>query len=199
MDIEMEQVSSTAVGMPVFNASVQDADDDIGEAISMSSAESVSVLIEEFGAIREVRNGTYNRLHGIFAGCSNAAEAERILNDGEHLYVMTNYTEQQRIENSTKAGKLKMSKLLPNDYQSAKSILLRAKADGIPMFDEDGDMLGKSALSNAVAGKAEKTAQEKLNNALNNALKYAREVYGDKAKCVMVRDDMFGILQEVNA
>lgn len=156
--------------------------------IIMSEAESVSVLIEDFGGIEEVRNDTYGRLHSTVAGAGSLEKAVKLLDDAEIIFINNNFSEAERLKETTKSGKIKRTKFLPNDYLSAKSVLIGCLEKGIPLFDEDGNPMGKSALSDKRSGKVEKTALQKLDAALANALKYAREVYGETAVAVLVVD-----------
>lgn len=156
--------------------------------IIMSEAESVSVLIEDFGGIEEVRNDTYGRLHSTVAGAGSLEKAVKLLDDAEIIFINNNFSEAERLKETTKSGKIKRTKFLPNDYLSAKSVLIGCLEKGIPLFDEDGNPMGKSALSDKRSGKVEKTPQMKLDAALANALKYAREVYGETAVAVLVVD-----------
>ena len=157
-------------------------------SISMTAAESAAVLIEDFGGIEAVRSDTYGRLHAVVSGAGSLENAVQLLDDAEIIFINNNFSESERLKETTKSGKIKRTKFLPNDYLSAKSVLIGCLEKGIPLFDEDGNPMGKSALSDKRSGKVEKTAQMKLDAALANALKYAREVYGETAVAVLVVD-----------
>ena len=155
-------------------------------SISMTAAESAAVLIEDFGGIQEVRNDTYGRLHSIVAGAGSLENAVQLLDDAEIIFINNNFSEAERLKETTKGGKIKRTKFLPNDYLSAKSVLIGCLEKGIPLFDEDGNPMGKSALSDKRAGKVEKTPEMKLAETLARALKLAREVHGESALSVQV-------------
>jgi len=143
-----------------------------------SRAEECAVLIEEFTAIKEIRQGTYNRLHSTVASCENTEHAVTLLDEAELIFINSNFTLEQVKQETTKNGKVKRTKFLPNDYLSAKSILISAMQQGTPLFDEDGAALGKSALSAEVSGST-KSVEAKLESALSNVKRYARELYPD--------------------
>ncbi len=144
----------------------------------MTQAESCAVLIEEFSAIKEVKAGTYNRLHSIVLTSGSFENASALLNDAEMIYIRSNFSEEQILAETTKGGKIKSTKFLPNDYRSAKSVLLNALENGVALIDENGSPLGKSAISAELSG-SKKTPQMKLDEALQRALKLAREIHGD--------------------
>lgn len=141
-----------------------------GEAMVLSSIESVALLIEEFSGISEIRNGTYNRLHAIVAQEGNPEGAEAVLDKAELLFIESNFSVEQIAADTTKAGKVKRSKFLPADYQSAKSVLLGALTNGVSLFDAEGNPIGKSALSRASCDSA-RTPQEKIGGMLDSLLK----------------------------
>lgn len=172
--------------MSVFNAVCLNSFHSDAEAVEMTGAESAAVLIEEFGAIKEVRAGTYNRLHGIVVASGSFEAASTLLADAELIYIRSNFSEAEIIAESTKAGKIKVTKFLPNDYRSAKSVLLNALEKGVALVDEEGEPLGKSAISAELSGSV-KTPEMKLNEALARALKLAREIYGPDIATVQAR------------
>ncbi len=156
------------------------------EAVEMSQAESCAVLIEEFSAIKEVKAGTYNRLHSIVLTSGSFENASTLLSDAEMIYIRSNFSEEQILAETTKGGKIKTTKFLPNDYRSAKSVLLNALENGVALIDENGEALGKSAISAELSG-SKKTPQMKLDEALQRALKLAREIHGDDVTHVYAR------------
>ena len=168
-------------------------------SISMTAAESAAVLIEDFGGIEAVRSDTYGRLHTVVSGAGSLENAVQLLDDAEIIFINNNFSEAERLKETTKGGKIKRTKFLPNDYLSAKSVLIGCLEKGIPLFDDDGNPMGKSALSDKRSGKVEKTAQQKLDAALANALKYAREIHGDDATVVVVMAKDGGMLARVSA
>ena len=180
-------INSTAVAV-LDSLGESDAADEVRAATEISTEESVAMLIEDFGGIQEVRNDTYGRLHSTVAGAGSLEKAVKLLDDAEIIFINNNFSEAERLKETTKSGKIKRTKFLPNDYLSAKSVLIGCLEKGIPLFDEDGNPMGKSALSDKRSGKVEKTALQKLDAALANALKYAREVYGETAVAVLVVD-----------
>jgi len=155
------------------------------EAVEMSQAESCAVLIEEFSAIKEVKAGTYNRLHSIVLSSGSFENASTLLSDAEMIYIRSNFSEEQILAETTKGGKIKSTKFLPNDYRSAKSVLLNALENGVSLLDENGEPLGKSAISAELSG-SKKTPQMKLDEALQRALKLAREIHGDTVLSIQV-------------
>ena len=166
---------------------IDGTDTPIPEAsISMTAAESAAVLIEDFAGIEAVRSDTYGRLHTLVSGAGSLENAVQLLDDAEIIFINNNFSEAERLKETTKGGKIKRTKFLPNDYLSAKSVLIGCLEKGIPLFDEDGNPMGKSALPDKRSGKVEKTPQQKLDAALANALKYAREVHGESALSVQV-------------
>jgi len=191
-------INSTAVAV-LDSLGESDAADEVRAATEISTEESVAMLIEDFGGIQEVRNDTYGRLHSTVAGAGSLETAVKLLDDAEIIFINNNFSEAERLKETTKSGKIKRTKFLPNDYLSAKSVLIGCLEKGIPLFDEDGNPMGKSALSDKRSGKVEKTAQMKLDAALANALKYAREVYGETAIAVMVVDSESRPLTGANA
>lgn len=180
-------INSTAVAV-LDSLGESDAADEVRAATEISTEESVAMLIEDFGGIQEVRNDTYGRLHSTVASAGSLETAVKLLDDAEIIFINNNFSEAERLKETTKSGKIKRTKFLPNDYLSAKSVLIGCLEKGIPLFDEGGNPMGKSALSDKRSGKVEKTAQQKLDAALANALKYAREVYGETAVAVLVVD-----------
>lgn len=191
-------INSTAVAV-LDSLGESDAADEVRAATEISTEESVAMLIEDFGGIQEVRNDTYGRLHSTVAGAGSLEKAMKLLDDAEIIFINNNFSETERLKETTKSGKIKRTKFLPNDYLSAKSVLIGCLEKGIPLFDEDGNPMGKSALSDKRSGKVEKTALQKLDAALANALKYAREVYGETAIAVMVVDSESRPLTSANA
>lgn len=166
-----------------------DVDTVIPEAtVIMSEAESVSVLIEDFGGIEEVRRDTYGRLHTTVSKAATPEAAATLLDEAELIFIRNNFSEEKIASETKKNGSIKRTKFLPNDYMSAKSVLLGCLEKGIPLFDEDGNPMGKSALSDKRAGKVDKTPQQKLTETLSRALKLAREVHGETAAAVVVLD-----------
>lgn len=145
-----------------------------GMAYAMSSAESLSILIEEFAGIDIVKKGTYAKLHDSIARAGTVESAELMLDEGEKLFIEREFSAAQIAAETTKGGKIKKSKFLPGDYQSAKSVLLGALRQGIPLFDENGEALGKSALSKAQS-EGSKTASEKIAAQLESILKIIRK------------------------
>lgn len=156
------------------------------ETLTVSTQESVAMLIEDFGGIEEVRCDTYGRLHSTCAEAGGHAGAAAILDEAEIIFINNNFSEAERLKESTKSGKIKRTKFLPNDYMSAKSVILGALEAGINLFDDDGNPLGKSALSDKKTGKTEKTPAMKLDETLARALKLAREVYGADITDILV-------------
>ena len=148
------------------------------------------MLIEDFGGIEEVRRDTYGRLHSTCAEAGGHAGAAAILDEAEIIFINNNFSEAERLKESTKSGKIKRTKFLPNDYMSAKSVILGALEGGINLFDDEGNPLGKSALQDKKTGKVEKTPEMKLNETLARALKLAREVFGEDVcgVCVMLKN-----------
>lgn len=181
----MFTINSTAT---LLSAAIGDAEviDTTVETITMTDTESAAALIEDFGGIEEVRRDTYDRLHTLCAAAVTFDGAAKLLDDAEILFINNNFSEAERLKESTKAGKIKRTKFLPNDYMSAKSVLLGALEGGINLFDEEGNPLGKSALSDKKTGKTEKTPEMKLNETLARALKLAREVYGTDVTDILV-------------
>lgn len=167
--------------------------------VVMSEAESVSVLIEDFGGIEEVRKDTYGRLHTTVSKAASPQAAVTLLDEAELIYIRNNFSEEKIKAETKKNGSIKRTKFLPNDYMSAKSVLLGCLEKGIPLFDEDGNPMGKSALSDKRAGKVEKTTEQKFNDAMQKALKYARELHGDTAHYVAVLDEHRCCIVDVSA
>lgn len=170
----------------------------VHEALSITKSESVAMLIEDFGGIEEVRRDTYGRLHSTCAEAGGYDKAFTILDEAEVIYINNNFSEAERLKESTKAGKIKRTKFLPNDYMSAKSVILGALEAGINLFDEEGNPLGKSALQDKKLGKVEKTPEMKLNETLARALKLAREVHGADVSSIVVLRGM-DVVQSVIA
>ena len=168
---------STYENFLMSSASFMAGEDD-PEAVAMTATESAACLIEEFGAIGDYRNGTYNKLHGIVSGAVDFAAAETLLDSAEDLFIRNNFSAERVAAETTKGGKVKKTKFLPNDYRSAKSVLLNALANGVALFDENGDPLGKSAISAAVSGST-KSDQQKLDAAMASVLRYARAIHGE--------------------
>lgn len=159
-------------------------------SISMTAAESAAVLIEDFGGIEAVRSDTYGRLHTAVSGAGSLENAVKLLDEAEIIFINNNFSEADRLKETTKSGKIKRTKFLPNDYLSAKSVLIGCLEKGIPLFDEDGNPMGKSALSDKRSGKVEKTPAMKLAETLQRALNLAREVHGTTVESVDVLDGL---------
>lgn len=132
-----------------------------GMAYAMSSAESLSILIEEFAGLKLVKESTYGKLHDAVARAGTVEAAEAMLEEGEDIFIKREFTPEQIAAETTKGGKIKKSKFLPGDYASAKSTLLGALRNGVPLFDENGEPVGKSALSKAQS-EGSKTPAEKI-------------------------------------
>lgn len=175
--------TATLLASAIGDAEVIDA---TVETLTVSTQESVAMLIEDFGGIEEVRRDTYSRLHSTCASAGGYEKASTILDEAEIIFINNNFSEAERLKESTKSGKIKRTKFLPNDYMSAKSVILGALEAGINLFDEEGNPLGKSALSDKKTGKVEKTAQMKLDETLARALKLAREIHGTDVDAVRV-------------
>jgi len=152
----------------------------------ISTEESVAMLIEDFGGIEAVRSDTYGRLHAAVSGAGGLDAAVSLLDEAEIIFINNNFSEAERLKETTKGGKIKRTKFLPNDYLSAKSVLIGCLEKGIPLFDDDGNPMGKSALSDKRSGKVEKTPEMKLAETLQRALKLAREIHGESALSVQV-------------
>lgn len=146
-----------------------------GTAYALSSAESISIVIEEFAGLDVIKKDTYSKLHDSCARAGSFEAATAMLDEAEELFIKNNFKpEQIDAERTKKDGKVKKSKFLPDDYQSAKSVLLGALRQGIPLFGEDGEALGKSALSKAQS-EGKKTAAEKIQAQLESILKIIRK------------------------
>lgn len=144
-------------------------------AYVMDSAESVAIVIEEFTGLDIIRRDTYAKLHDSVAKAGTFDAATELLDKAEEKFIKNNFSaEQIDAERTKKDGKIKKSKFLPDDYQSAKSVLLGALRQGIPLFNEDGEALGKSALSKAQS-EGKKTASEKIAAQLESILKIIRK------------------------
>lgn len=183
-------INSTAVAvLDSLGESAAAADDEVRAATEISTEESVAMLIEDFGGIQEVRNDTYGRLHSTVAGAGSLEKAVKLLDSAEVIFINNNFSEAERLKETTKSGKIKRTKFLPNDYLSAKSVLIGCLEKGIPLVDEDGNPMGKSALSDKRSGKVEKTPEMKLKETLLRALKIAREIHGTSIVEVRVIDD----------
>lgn len=180
-------INSTAVAV-LDSLGESDAAEEVRAAIGISAEESVAMLIEDFGGIQEVRNDTYGRLHSTVAGAGSLETAVKLLDDAEIIFINNNFSEAERLKETTKSGKIKRTKFLPNDYLSAKSVLIGCLEKGIPLFDADGNPMGKSALSDKRSGKVEKTTQMKLDETLTKVLNYVREIYGEDITEILVCD-----------
>jgi len=132
-----------------------------GMAHAMSSAESVSILIEEYAGIDLVKKNTYGKLHDSVARAGTHESAVLMLDEAEKQFIEREFTKEQIAAETTKGGKIKRTKFLPPEYTSAKSVLLGALEQGLPLFNADGEAFGKSALSKAQSEGA-KTPAEKI-------------------------------------
>lgn len=65
---------------------------------------------------------------------------------------------------------------LPSAWRSAKSVALKAVEQGLPLVDEDGDIMGKTEAERAMSGKGKKTAYEKAMDAANRLIKLNKEL-----------------------
>lgn len=162
-----------------------------GAAEELTNAAQVAETIEEFKATESFKAGTYNKLHTVCVALrdnamNNAASpadvraaVESELEAGELIFVKANYSQSEIDEATTKTGKVKMTKFLPGDYRSAKSVILNAIENGVALFDANGDALGKSALQKGIneATGSEKTDQQRLDEALQAVIKYAARVH----------------------
>lgn len=182
-------INSSAIALLPETEVPTDTTEAVREALEITPQEAVAILIEDFGGLEEVRKDTYGRLHATVSTAGDYAAANTLLDDAEIIFINNNFSEADRLKETTKAGKLKRTKFLPNDYLSAKSVLLGCMEKGIPLFDEDGNPLGKSALSDKRSGKVEKTPEMKLKETLLRALKIAREIHGTSIVEVRVIDD----------
>lgn len=61
--------------------------------------------------------------------------------------------------------------VLPKAWTSAKAVALKAVENGVPLRDEDGELMGKSAVEREYKGKGEKTDYEKACEAANRLVK----------------------------
>jgi hypothetical protein len=153
------------------------------EAVEMTKAESTAFLIEEFKGADDYKKGTYNKMHTTVLECGSLEAATALFDEAEMIFIKSNFSESEILAESTKSGKIKKTKFLPNDYRSAKSVLLNALENGVALIDENGEPLGKSAISAELSG-SKKTPQMKLDEALQRALKLAREIHGDDVAAV---------------
>ena len=156
------------------------------EAVEMTKAESTAFLIEEFKGADDYKKGTYNKMHTTVVECGSFENAVKLFDEAEMIFIKSNFSESEILAESTKSGKIKKTKFLPNDYRSAKSVLLNALENGVSLLDENGEALGKSAISAELSG-SKKTPQMKLDEALQRALKLAREIHGDDVTHVYAR------------
>lgn len=182
-------INSSAIAFLPESEAPTDTAEAVREALEITPQEAVAILIEDFGGLEEVRKDTYGRLHATVSTAGDFATACSLLDDAEIIFIENNFSEAERLKETTKGGKIKRTKFLSNDYLSAKSVLLGCMEKGIPLFDEDGNPLGKSALSDKRSGKVEKTPEMKLKETLLRALKLAREIHWTNIVEVRVIDD----------
>jgi len=159
----------------------------------VTGAARVAELVEEYRATESFRSGVYNKMHALCVRLADDAAAEKDaptgaairatveaeLEAGELIFVKANFSQSEIDAATTKSGKVKMTKFLPGDYRSAKSVILNAIENGVTLFDEEGEALGKSALqkANNEATGSEKTDQQRLDEALQAVIKYAARVH----------------------
>jgi hypothetical protein len=197
-------------------AEILEFDGATGESRALGHAEKVSVCIEEYKATQAFQTGTYNTLFTtttaiaadvMGTGVELRVQVEKTLEEGELLFIRMNFSADEIAKESTKGGKIKSTKFLPNDYRSAKSVLLNALESGIPMYDENGEPLGKSALQAGIkASKPEsesetestKSDAEKLDAAMAAVLRYAGKVYGEGKFTVTLAQDTVVIATKSN-
>ena len=175
-----------------------------GSAEEMTNAAQVAETIEEFKATESFKAGTYNKLHTVCVALRDdamnndstpsavRAAVEVELEAGELIFVRANFTQPEiDAETTKKTGKIKMTKFLPGDYRSAKSVILNAIENGVSLFDADGEALGKSALQKGIneATGSEKTDQQRLDEALQAVIQYAARVHEGTALAVRLWKD----------
>ena len=177
----------------------------------MTDAESLSVLIESFKALddvhRELTIDNFNKTRDVIlnaiehAGMAEADGveqrecAERFCEETEIAWCMDdiNVDEETRKRETTKGSKgkpghLKLSKLLPGPYLSAKSVILNAIEGGVDLFDADGKPLGKSALQKANTANS-KTPEEKLAAMLESMKKLVAQCADPETMADMLAQD----------
>lgn len=151
-----EVIENNAIG----DASVYDAEPAvIGNASSILDLLTTYKVTEETSD--EVNQDNFNNLRDLIKD-KDAATAASFLEVEEIAWIKSTFTEEEVRKGSSKKGKIFLTKFLPNAYNSAKSVLLNALEQGEPLFDKDGNPLGKSALSKAVRKESSKSAEEKI-------------------------------------
>lgn len=145
---------------------------------SMSDILTTFKVAEE--TLDEVNTDNFNALRVLLDGM-DFASAEQFCDTSELAWITSTYKADQI--KVSKKGKVFKTGLLPNAYLSAKSVILNALKAGIAMFDDEGNPLGKSALSKALVGN-KKSPEEKVQSileSLEKAIKNCSDVHGTLA------------------
>ena len=168
-----------------------------GTAVPMTDSEALSVPLSEYRALVEVGQelevDSFNKTRDIITGHVDRwlrsgavpsfksdddarkqcrAEAERFCEETETAWILANVAADKQEwtkGNKNNPSRLKLSKHLPNPYQSAKSVILNSISEGVEMVDADGKPLGKTALQKAL--KEPKSAEDKVKTMLESMLK----------------------------
>lgn len=118
----------------------------------------------------EVEVDNFNNMRDLLSGKS-FEEAVSFLEQEEINWIKSSFTDEEIRNGSSKKGKIFLTKFLPGAYNSAKSVILCALEQGKPMFDADGNPLGKTAMQNLVKKENQKSVEEKINTMLDSIVK----------------------------
>lgn len=164
-DMTAETVSDFAIGdAEVFEASEAEEKAAPGMMEILTSYQ----VAEE--TLNEVNQDSFNNLRSVLEG-KTFKEATEFLAESELDWIKASFTKAEITANSSKKGKIFITKFLPGPYTSAKSVLLSALEQGKAFYDADGNPIGKSALSKEVSKENQKSPEEKLDKMLESMLK----------------------------
>lgn len=151
----------------------------------------IESAIIEYAAANELEGSTFGRLldvaacltdrHGYGKECADQFRFDCWDAEENYLYSVlpaTEFAELPRFKSGEKEGRPKPHPLIPQTYYHAKSTIATAIEGEIALHDEDGELMGKSALEKAkreAKGKAEKTPQEKLSGLVHTVASLCRK------------------------
>jgi hypothetical protein len=166
-DMTAETISDLSIGdSEVFEATAETEEAKTSPGM-MEILTSYQVAEE---TLNEVNQDSFNNLRSVLEG-KTFSEASEFLAESEIEWIKASFTESEIAANSSKKGKIFITKFLPGPYVSAKSVLLSALEQGKAFYDADGNPIGKSALSKEVSKENQKSPEEKLDKMLESMLK----------------------------
>lgn len=160
----MENQSIIIMPRRALAHAVSSVDPSMGSAEPRSFADSLGGLISDYKAlgeaVDEMNTDYFDRARSLLGAFSDRQTAETESAKVECAWVKLNYPDAKIgiVASGKKAGQSRHGKYLPAPYRSAKSVILGAIERGVPLYDDDGQPVGKSALQHNVKAPGERIA-----------------------------------------